>query len=651
MRLFESCLVFWCLLAVYACRGGTEDDCRSSDMRCEPPLECLMNDEGRFECLGGEDIGVADVQGLDSAVSLDMSTRTDRGIGDVGAHPLDVDVVPDTELIQDSDVGSYDCSADTYDHDSDPTTECVACSATCEAGATETQACSATSDRVCTPCADGTYDNDSEPTTECVACSATCEAGATETQACTATTDRVCTPCADGTYDNDSDPLTACVSCSSTCEAGATETQACSATADRVCTNCGEETFDHDEDPATACMPCTPVCENGGSEIQTCNPTTDRVCSACPPGFVLSQGGACERCESGTYDHDGLGSTECLPCTVCGSGAYEIQACTPVDDRACAPCSSNPSGVTATLIDRMNPSPGDCGLADPDCLETVDVVVFYTPAFSALLGDDASRLVAAANEVVNVSNESLNNSLIDPMLRYRLVGIELFAYEERDDLKGDLVWLRLNPHYQKMRQAYGADAGIFLLGTTGFGGLAYSNFSTGAAFIERGVLVLDGYYITPDYANCSDAVTTVGHELGHVLGAKHRASQFSATSGLAHAYHNQEPLYRRNEAYGQPVSQHGQKLYSLMSYSNYKDENNRPKACQDCAQINVLSSPELWLFFDPLDPAHGTCLMRNDGDLDHLKLQCRSLDPWTLDGDEYVPNQGTMLDISADELL
>ena len=120
---------------------------------------------------------------------------------------------------------------------------------------------------------------------------------------------------------------------------------------------------------------------------------------------------------------------------------------------------------------------------------------------------------------------------------------------------------------------------------------------------------------------------TIGHELGHVLGAGHRASQYTGSQGIGYGYHNQEPLYRRNDAYGLDVSQHGQKFYSLMSYANYKNENNQNRGCTDCTQLNAFSSPDLWWFFDQMDPQHGFCLVLDDTDPAAISMQCNIAEP------------------------
>ena len=77
------------------------------------------------------------------------------------------------------------------------------------------------------------------------------------------------------------------------------------------------------------------------------------------------------------------------------------------------------------------------------------------------------------------------------------------------------------------------------------------------------------------------------HELGHILAAQHMATQFQNPVLTEYAYHNQEALYRRNQAYGRAVSQHDLKFFTLMAYSSYKNENNARRGCLDCTQFPV----------------------------------------------------------------
>ncbi len=81
------------------------------------------------------------------------------------------------------------CAADTFDHDSDPSTACQARSL-CEAGQYVEDDGSATSDRVCASCSPGTFSNVSNAGA-CIPWTV-CNWGEFETEAPSATADRSC---------------------------------------------------------------------------------------------------------------------------------------------------------------------------------------------------------------------------------------------------------------------------------------------------------------------------------------------------------------------------------------------------------------------------------------------------------------------------
>ena len=120
-----------------------------------------------------------------------------------------------------------------------------------------------------------------------------------------------------------------------------------------------------------------------------------------------------------------------------------------------------------------------CGSEDPTCENGIDIAVFYTPAFVALLGGDLQVVEDAIAHALYLANQSLSQSILPPSFQYRLVGFGEFPYEERDNLKADLVFLRNNPVYQGRRKELGADIGVIFFGTAAYGGISYSNTGTG----------------------------------------------------------------------------------------------------------------------------------------------------------------------------
>jgi hypothetical protein len=581
------------------------------------------------------------------------------------------------------------CVDGTFDDDRSPSTPCVACSPACEPGFTDARGCSGSLDRVCVPCEAGTFDDDGDSNTACVDCTDVCAFGETEVGRCTPQTDRSCEPCRIGRFDHDVDPSTACEACQPPCTPDNEESQACTPTTDRrcdgcqdgqyvlndscqqctqcpagthltaectpstntQCTPCEDMFYDHDASALTACIACSPPCDVSQTERIACSPTTDRVCSGCRPGEVLSQAGDCEACAIGTYDHDSDEETACQSCTSCEQDEIRWGTCGGTQNVSCAACGSNPSEAYYPPIMPGDPFGGSCGSVDPDCTQVVDVVIFYTPAFFAMINEDSAYLEGLASHVVFMANKSLEQSMLPPNMRYRFLGVQRFEYEERDQLKSDLMWLRNNAHYQSVRRSWGADLGLFLLGTQGYGGYAYSNNATAVADRERGIAVIDGYYLLGDFARCGTTYETPAHELGHILGAAHRASMFQNPTGIRFGYHNQEPLYRRNEAFGLPVDQHDLQFYTLMSYASYKNELDRTTGCPNCQQLSVFSSPNLWWFFNPIDPLYGYCLEVQVNGEGQVELVCNGLDAWVEEGGEYVINMDVAHRLAPEVLL
>jgi len=290
----------------------------------------------------------------------------------------------------------------------------------------------------------------------------------------------------------------------------------------------------------------------------------------------------------------------------------------------------------------------DCSILDPFCEETIDIVVFYTPAMSDFVTNDLQVIEEFVDEFFSIANQTLENSLLPPNFRYRLLSIELFPYEERDNLKSDLMWLRNNPYFQSVRKSFGADVGLFLLGTQGYGGYAYSNTGASSAYNERGVVVIDGYYFI---SNQSGIFETPSHELGHILGSSHQASRYQNPTSTVFAYHNQEPHYRSNEAFGFPVSQHNQKVYTIMGYINYDNEYGQSQSCPTCTQLLVFSSPDLWWFFNSSDPLFGYCLIIEQYGNETVDILCQGDDVWTISDNSYVYNIDEKVTLSTQELI
>ena len=369
----------------------------------------------------------------------------------------------------------------------------------------------------------------------------------------------------------------------------------------------------------------------------------------CPPGTFWDEAGQCAVCAEGHFDHDQDPNTACQPCRDCDGTQVVAGRCSPTSEPTCAPCTANPIGL-APVVPQTPPENG-CVAGDPLCTQTIDLLVLYTDSMLTLVGGDIANFEAMTHYWVNLANTGLEWSMLPPNMRFRIAGIARLPYAERDHLKSDLVWLKNSPFYHELRRSYAADMSVVFSGTQGYGGYAYSSQGQGPVIDERGISMIDGYYFTDQWATCGSSYLTPAHELGHLLGCNHLGSAMIGASSRNYAYHNQEVLLRRNEAFGRAVSQHDQKLYTLMSYSTYKNERNRPTACQDCRQLPLYSSPDLWWFYGQSDPLHGSCRLINEEQHDALQLHCGGPDAWRFIDGEWEAHPDAIVTMSADQLL
>ena len=371
--------------------------------------------------------------------------------------------------------------------------------------------------------------------------------------------------------------------------------------------------------------------------------------SPCPPGHELDDEGACSVCAHGHFDHDEDARTPCQECTECTSAQVSAGRCSPTSEPVCAPCAANPIGLAPRV---PNPPPENgCGAADPTCDHPIDLLVLYTDSMLTLIGGDVANFEAMTHYWVNLANQGMALSMLPPNMRYRIAGMARLPYAERDNLKSDLVWLKNSPFYQELRRSFAADMAVVFSGTQGFGGYAYSSQGRGANLDDRGIAMIDGHYFTTQFATCANAYLTPAHELGHLLGCNHLGSSMIGASGSNYGYHNQEVHLRRNEAFGLPVSQHNQKLYTLMSYAVYKNERNRTTPCLDCKQLPLYSSTDLWWFFAQHDPLYGSCLLVDEDNPEALQLHCGGDDAWRLVDGEWEPHPDALVTLSAEQLL
>ena len=222
--------------------------------------------------------------------------------------------------------------------------QCKTCTS-CGAGLYENATCAATADRTCRPVgADKfSYEGDNEER-DCF--NVNCAAG----------TWRKGTSCDDATGEG-----YLCVACSS-CGAGEREATPCNATADRTCRGVGEGNWsaagDNGEQPcfnvecpdgtwrdgagcdgATGegyeCVVCS-SCGAGEYQLHDCSATANRTCQPVGAGFASAAGdNGREACVSGETFAAGERGASCELCSSCGEGEYQLSECNATANRTC----------------------------------------------------------------------------------------------------------------------------------------------------------------------------------------------------------------------------------------------------------------------------------------------------------------------------
>lgn len=169
----------------------------------------------------------------------------------------------------------------------------------------------------------------------------------------------------------------------------------------------------------------------------------------------------------------------------------------------------------------------------------VDVIVAYTDAAQAASGNAA----ALAQAAVDLTNESLANSAINPRLRL------VHAYRTGLDESGD-IWVDRDrfadpddgfaDEVHALRQAYGADLAVLLTGNQpGYCGVVYglpASASTAFAVVAE---------------NCAVDKHTFAHEVGHLFGAAHNPENDGGSAPFAygHGYYYMPARWRTVMSY------------------------------------------------------------------------------------------------------
>ena len=235
-----------------------------------------------------------------------------------------------------------------------------------------------------------------------------------------------------------------------------------------------------------------------------------------------------------------------------GGGVHEVvevdQAQFPPEAQPVpVPASARAGGAVAG-----NQASGDPA-QDASSSPVIDVMVLYTPAASAEAGGPAA-IAARINLGVGETNTSYANSNVAQ--RLRLVHVEEVAYTEHNDLGADLDNLTnhdgSNPLSTPLgnaaalrRDVHGADLVVLVTAPPSptFCGIAWVMESVSSDF--------EGFAFSVVEQSCISPNGTFGHELGHLMGARHDWYVDNATTPhtYAHGYVNAAARWRTVMAY------------------------------------------------------------------------------------------------------
>lgn len=211
---------------------------------------------------------------------------------------------------------------------------------------------------------------------------------------------------------------------------------------------------------------------------------------------------------------------------VMAASQVQLQAATPskrsdalMPPRAAAGTSTNRAGAIPyyTSLAQVNAAAGTTST------NTIDIVLGYTPDYKAYRGGE-SVIDTVMTNLVEIANQAFANANVQA--RYRLVGTIEVAYTNNNDNSQaleEVTWVRAsNDAFRPIRQIrenYGADLVALVRRYNDISqnncGVAWVNGQTDSryayAVVSEGV---DGNYYCPP--------TTLGHELGHLLGSYHQ---------------------------------------------------------------------------------------------------------------------------------
>jgi len=226
-----------------------------------------------------------------------------------------------------------------------------------------------------------------------------------------------------------------------------------------------------------------------------------------------------------------------------------------------------PKAHLADKIKRLAPQDGSKAGQPPKDV-VIDVIVAYTKKAAGNYGDVRQELVELA---IEESNESFRNSGLGHV-KLRLVHAYQTNYDETGAGHFDHVWRLADrgdgymEEVHKLRDKYRADVGVLLVDDPSGCGLStrvYADASEAFSVVHHA---------------CAVMTYSLGHEVGHLIGARHDRSMDTST----------EPF-----PYGHGYV-HGTKWRDIMSYK---------QSCGGCPRLPVWSSPNVLVKGEPAGAA------------------------------------------------
>ncbi len=250
------------------------------------------------------------------------------------------------------------------------------------------------------------------------------------------------------------------------------------------------------------------------------------------------------------------------------SGIYQVRYAGGVHvihqiDQALFPPEADPIEVSPDLVtDRPMDTTAPGALHDDGSV--IDVLVAYTPLASSAAGGTIGmeNLIRLA---VEETNQSYQNSAITQ--RLNLVHMVEVAYTESGNMQTDLGYLSgtadsyMNEVHQ-LRNTYAADVVSLILESTQYCGMSYMMSFEGSYFQSSAFSVVARV--------CATGYYSLGHELGHNMGAHHDwyVNSSVSPSTYSHGYVNAADGWRTIMAYNTECTDQGRTCTRLQFWSN-----------------------------------------------------------------------------------